>query len=43
VGSTARRNGVPVGPDYRMLSSGRFDGNDSATQQILARPEGTAS
>ncbi|HUD24656.1 MAG TPA: dihydroneopterin aldolase [Burkholderiaceae bacterium] len=22
----ARRNGVPVGPDYRMLMSGRYDG-----------------
>jgi dihydroneopterin aldolase len=33
----ARRNGVPVGPDYRMLMSGRFDGSDPAAQQILAR------
>jgi len=39
----ARRNGVPVGPDYRMLTSGRFDGNDSAAQHVLARPARTPS
>jgi dihydroneopterin aldolase len=38
-----RRNGVPVGPDYRMLMSGRFDGGDAAPQQILAPPIRTPS
>jgi 7,8-dihydroneopterin aldolase/epimerase/oxygenase len=31
---TSRRNGVPVGPDYRMLMSGRFDGSDGAMQHV---------
>ena len=38
-----RRNGVPVGPDYRMLMSGRFDSGDSAAQHILAQPARTPS
>ena len=38
-----RRNGVPVGPDYRMLMSGRFDGGDTAAQHILAQPVRTPS
>ena len=33
-----RRNGIPVGPDYRMLTSGRFDGGDVAAQHALAPP-----
>ena len=33
---TPRRNGVPVGPDYRMLMSGRFDGGDGAMQHVQA-------
>jgi dihydroneopterin aldolase len=40
---TPRRNGVPVGPDYRMLMSGRFGGGDTATQHILAHPVRTPS
>lgn len=31
-----RRNRAPVGPDYRMLMSGRFDGGDAALQHSLA-------
>jgi len=38
-----RRNGVPVGPDYRMFMSGRFDGDDAAMQHILAPPSRTPS
>jgi 7,8-dihydroneopterin aldolase/epimerase/oxygenase len=30
-----RRNGVPVGPDYRMLMSGRLDAGDTAAQHSL--------
>ncbi len=37
-----RRNGIPVGPDYRMLMSGRFDGGDAATQHVLAPPVRTS-
>jgi len=38
-----RRNGVPVGPDYRMLMSGRSDGGDGAMQHALAPPTRTPS
>jgi dihydroneopterin aldolase len=38
-----RRNGVPVGPDYRMLMSGQFDGGDAAAQHVLAPPARTRS
>ena len=38
-----RRNGVPVGPDYRMLMSGRFDGGDVAAQHAVAPPIRTRS
>jgi len=31
-----RRNGVPVGPDYRMLMSGGIDGGDGAAQHVQA-------
>jgi len=31
-----RRNGVPVGPDYRMLMSGGIDGSDDAAQHVQA-------
>lgn len=37
------RNGVPVGPDYRMLMSGRFDGEDDAMQHVLAPAPRTPS
>jgi 7,8-dihydroneopterin aldolase/epimerase/oxygenase len=37
------RNGVPVGPDYRMLMSGRFDGEDDAAQHVLAPTPRTPS
>ncbi len=40
---TSRRNGVPVGPDYRMLMSGRFDGDDGAMQHFLIKPTRTPS
>jgi 7,8-dihydroneopterin aldolase/epimerase/oxygenase len=30
-----RRNGVPVGPDYRMLMSNRPDGSDVAVQHAM--------
>ena len=39
----SRRNGVPVGPDYRMFMSGRFDGDDVAMQHVLAPPVRTPS
>ena len=38
-----RRSGVPVGPDYRMLLSGRFDGGDAAAQHKGAPPARTPS
>jgi dihydroneopterin aldolase len=41
--SAPQRNGVPVGPDYRMLMSGRFDGGDVAMQHVLAVPARTPS
>jgi 7,8-dihydroneopterin aldolase/epimerase/oxygenase len=31
-----RRSTVPVGPDYRMLMSGRIDDGDAAMQHVLA-------
>jgi len=37
-----RRNGVPVGPDYRMLMSGGIDGGDGAAQHVQAN-SGTPS
>jgi dihydroneopterin aldolase len=33
-----RRNGVPVGPDYRMLRLGLLDGGDAATQHTVTTP-----
>jgi dihydroneopterin aldolase len=30
-----RRSGVPVGPDYRMLMSGRHESGDGAVQHLL--------
>jgi dihydroneopterin aldolase len=42
-GSALHRNGVPVGPDYRMLMSGRSDSGDAAMQHILAAPPRTPS
>lgn len=41
--NTVRRSGVPVGPDYRMLMSGRFEGGDAAAQHTLAPPARTPS
>jgi dihydroneopterin aldolase len=41
--SAPDRNGVPVGPDYRMLMSGRFGGGDVAMQHALAAPARTPS
>jgi hypothetical protein len=35
---TPRRNGVPVGPDYRMFMSGRFDANDGAIHHVPLPP-----
>ncbi len=38
-----RRDGVPVGPDYRMLMSGRLEGGDAAVQHAMAPPARTPS
>jgi dihydroneopterin aldolase len=40
--ASVRRRGVPVGPDYRMLMSGRFEA-DAAAQHALAPPARTPS
>jgi len=42
-GIARHRNGVPVGPDYRMFMSGRFDDEDGAMQHVLAPPPRTPS
>jgi dihydroneopterin aldolase len=42
-GIARRRNGVPVGPDYRMFMSGRFDDEDGAMQHALVPPLRTPS
>jgi dihydroneopterin aldolase len=42
-GIARRRNGVPVGPDYRMFMSGRFDDEDDALQHVLVPPMRTPS
>jgi len=39
----ARRSAIPVGPDYRMLMSERFDSGASAAQHGPARPARTPS
>jgi dihydroneopterin aldolase len=41
--TSVRRSGVPVGPDYRMLMSGRLEGGDTAAQHALAPPVRTPS
>jgi len=38
-----RRNGVPVGPDYRMMMSSRFEDGDAAPQQGLTAAGRTPS
>ena len=42
-GIARRRNGVPVGPDYRMFMSGRFDDENDAMQHAQVPPLRTPS